>query len=243
MPHKVLRVKDPHDSYHIKKELFDLPMSLIVVGKSQLSGKSNFLTWLLCSDGAEYSKDFEGENMFIVSPSFSNDNKLKIIQRQFDIPETNIIHQFDEQLIEGIYEQVEEQYEEFESEDMKPPQSIIIFDDVSFDPDFKKSKIVKKIFQNGRHILLSTVVTAQVYTNVSTAARENSKGLILFDCSDRQIERMAFDHSQMPQREFKKMFRDTTKKKHSFLAINYSNDNDKRFLNTEFEPIDVEKYK
>ena len=243
MPHKVLRVKDPHDSYHIKKDLFDLPMSLIVVGKSQLSGKSNFLTWLLCSESAGYTKDFDGENIFIVSPSFTNDNKLKIIQRQFDIPPTNIIHQFDEQIIEGIYEQVEEQYEEHESDDIKPPQSLIIFDDVSFDPDFKKSKIVKKIFQNGRHILLSTIVTAQVYTNVSTAARENSKGLILFDSSDRQIERMAFDHSTLSMRDFKKMFRDTTKKKHSFMCINYSNDNDKRFLNTEFEPIDIESYK
>jgi len=40
---KVLRVKDPHDSYHVKKELFDLPMSMIIVGKSQLSGKSSFV--------------------------------------------------------------------------------------------------------------------------------------------------------------------------------------------------------
>ena len=242
MPHKVLRVKDPHDSYHIKKDLFDLPMSMIVVGKSQLSGKSNFLTWLLCSDSAGYSKDFLGENIYIISPSFSNDNKLKIIARQFDIPRTNIIEQFDEQLIDGIYEQVEEQYEDYESRGMKPPQSLILFDDVSFDPDFKKSKIVKEIFQNGRHILLSTIVTAQVYTNVSVAARENSKALILFDCSDRQIERMAFDHSTMPMRDFKQMFRNTTKKKHSFLCINYSNDNTHRFLDTEFNRIDTDSY-
>ena len=138
MPHKVLRVKDPHDSYHIKKELFDLPMSMIVVGKSQLSGKSNFLTWLLCSDAAGYSKEFLGENMYIISPSYSNDNKLKIIARQFDIPRTNIIEQFDEQLVEGIYQHVEEEYEDYESRGMKPPQSLILFDDCSFDPDFKK---------------------------------------------------------------------------------------------------------
>jgi len=243
MPHKVLRVKDPHDSYHIKKELFDLPMSMIVVGKSQLSGKSNFLTWLLCSQDAGYIDDFDGENMYIISPSYSNDNKLKIIARQFDIPRTNIIEQFDEGIVEGIYEQVEEQYEDFESRGMKPPQSLILFDDCSFNPEFKKSKIVKKIYQNGRHILLSTIVTAQVYTNISTAARENSKAVVLFDSSDRQIERMAFDHSTLPLRDFKQMFRDTTKKKHSFLCVNYSNDNDKRFLNTEFEPIDTDMYR
>ena len=243
MPHKVLRVKDPHDSYHIKKELFDLPMSMIVVGKSQLSGKSNFLTWLLCSDSAGYSKDFLGENIYIISPSFSNDNKLKIIARQFDIPRTNIIEQFDEQLVEGIYQHVEEEYEDYESRGMKPPQSLILFDDCSFDPDFKKSKIVKKIYQNGRHILLSTIVTAQIYTNISTAARENSKAVILYDCSDRQIERIAFDHSTIPMRDFKEMFRATTAKKFSFVCINYSNDNNKRFLNSEFEPINMDLYK
>ena len=243
MPHKVLRVRDPHDSYHIKKELFNLPMSMIVVGKSQLSGKSNFLTWLLCSDSAGYSKEFLGENMYIISPSYSNDNKLKIIARQFQIPRTNIIEQFDEQLIEGIYEQVEEMYEDYESRGMKPPQSLILFDDCSFDPDFKKSKIVKKIYQNGRHILLSTIVTAQIYTNISTAARENSKAVILYDCSDRQIERIGFDHSTIPMRDFKEMFRETTAKKYSFLCINYSNDNNKRFLNSEFEPINMDLYK
>lgn len=241
---KVLRVKDPHDSYHVKKELFDLPMSMIVVGKSQLSGKSNFLTWLLCSTGANYLNNFLGENIYIVSPSFSNDNKLKIIKRQFDIPDSNIIHQFDDQLVEGIYDEVEEQYEEHEAEKLKPPHSLIIFDDCSFSPEFKKSKIVKRCYQNGRHILLSTIVTAQVYTNVSCSARENSKALILFDSSDRQIERMAFDHGTVPMKQFKKMFRHTASQvKHSFLCINYSNPNTHRFLNTDFERIDMNDFK
>jgi len=127
---------------------------------------------------------------------------------------------------------------------LTPPHSLIIFDDCSFSPEFKKSKIVKKIYQNGRHILLSTIVTAQVYTNISTAARENSKALILFDSSDRQIERMAFDHGTVPMKQFKKMFRHTASQvKHSFLCINYSNPNTHRFLNTDFERIDMNDFK
>ena len=43
-------------------------------------------------------------------------------------------------------------------------------------------------------------------------------------------------------RDFKHMFRDTTKKKHSFLCINYSNDNTHRFLDTEFNRIDTDSY-
>ena len=235
---QVLKVKDKHDSYHIKKKLFDLPMSLLVVGKSQLSGKSNFLVWLCCSKQAGYIGDFLGENVYIISPSYTNDNKLKIIARQLEIPRSNIIDTFDERLIEGIYEEVEEQYEEAEAEGRKPAQSLIIFDDVSFNKDFKKSKMVEKIYSNGRHILLSVITTAQTYTSISTSARENSKALILYDCSDRQLERIAFDHSPVPMREFKKKFRDVaSRKKHTFMCINYSNKNDKRFLDSNFEPI------
>ena len=237
---QVLKVKDKHDSFHIRKKLFDLPLSLLVVGKSQLSGKSNFLVWLLASKQAGYINDFLGENVYIISPSYTNDNKLKILTRQLDIPRSNIIDTFDERVIEGIYEEVEEQYEEAEEEGKKPPQSLIIFDDVSFDKDFKKSKIVEKIFSNGRHILLSTIVTAQTYTSISTSARENSKALVLYDCSDRQLERIAFDHSPIKMKDFKKKFRQAaSQRKHTFMCINYSNPNKDRFLNSNFESIDM----
>ena len=40
----ILRVKDKSDSYYTKMErIFDLPMRLIIVGKSQLSGKSTVI--------------------------------------------------------------------------------------------------------------------------------------------------------------------------------------------------------
>ena len=38
------------------------------------------------------------------------------------------------------------------------------------------------------------------------------------------------------------MFRDVTNDKHSFLAINYSNDADERYLDSNLNPIDVNKY-
>jgi len=41
-------------------------------------------------------------------------------------------------------------------------------------------------------------------------------------------------------REFKKKFRDVaSRKKHTFMCINYSNKNDKRFLDSNFEPIEM----
>ena len=62
--------------------------------------------------------------------------------------------------------------------------------------------------------------------------------------SDRQLERVIDDHSTMGSKSFKQMFRDTaSQKKHSFMVVNYSNKNSERFLDSEFRPIDINKYK
>jgi len=38
------------------------------------------------------------------------------------------------------------------------------------------------------------------------------------------------------------MFRDITRDKHSYLAINYSNDANERYLDSDLKPINVEQY-
>ena len=60
-------------------DLFNLPMKLLIIGRSQLSGKSNFLGNLLLSDDPRlYGDDFEGENIYLFTPSVT-DHKLKVI--------------------------------------------------------------------------------------------------------------------------------------------------------------------
>ena len=242
---KVLKVKDPSEKYKIKHKLFDIPFSLILVGKSELSGKSNFCTWLLLSDNAGYKDVWDGENIYIVSPSLRTDYKLQVIVSQLDIPKGNLIEQYDEQLLESIYEMIEEEYEDAINDKKKPKQSLIIFDDMSFGKKLKKKgSIIEKIFCNGRHNLISVITTTQAYTSLLTECRENAKAMVLFDMSDRQLERVIDDHSTMGSKSFKQMFRDTaSQKKHSFMVVNYSNKNSERFLDSEFRPIDINKYK
>ena len=44
MSRQILKIRDKTDSYYTKlKDIFDLPMRLVIVGKSQLSGKSTII--------------------------------------------------------------------------------------------------------------------------------------------------------------------------------------------------------
>ena len=108
----IYKVKDEADKYYTKKDLiFDIPFRLLIVGKSQLSGKSNILVNLLLRDEF-YNKDFNGENIFLVSPSIKNDEKIKKIIKIKEIPEENLFTEYDEDVLKELYKMLEEEYEE-----------------------------------------------------------------------------------------------------------------------------------
>tara|TARA_R110001592_G_scaffold248669_1_gene511087 strand:+ start:254 stop:1003 length:750 start_codon:yes stop_codon:yes gene_type:complete len=243
---KILKMIDKNEKYNIKHPLFDVVFSLLVVGKSQLSGKTNILGALLLQDVKDggYKGIFQGENIYLVSGSMNTDYKLKVIKSELSIPDNNVIEEYDEKYISDIYNMIQDEYLEAVQNKEKPVNSLIIFDDMSFGGSLKKRhSIIQKIFCNGRHIGLSVIITTQSYVDLLTACRENSKGLILFDMSDRQLERVMDDHNNIGKKKFRKMFREVaSKKKHSFLVINYSADTLKdRFLDSDFNVIDTDK--
>lgn len=244
---KILAMKDTLSSYKVHKEhLFDLPMKLLIIGKSELSGKSTACGNLLLrpfdetdKDGAEfYKNDFKGENIYIVNPSLHLDEKWVNIVKAKAIPEGNIFFEFDEEELTTLYKKLEDQYKE-EQADGKVNQKLIIFDDCAYSGDLKAKNhgILAKMFANGRHIALSTIITSQKYSSINTLCRENSSGIILFECSAKQLELIADDHAIQSKKEFEKMFRACTREKHSFMVINYSNPIDSRFMDANFEPI------
>jgi hypothetical protein len=239
----MLKLKDKTDKYYINKPtIFNIPFKLIICGKSQLSGKTTVLANLLLRKKF-YKDDFNGENIFIVSPSIRNDNKLKIIIRQLHIPRSNLIDTYDEQLLTEIYSMIEEEYESAVEDERTPENYLFVFDDMSFSGVLKGRNgakvhgVINKMFCNGRHIMLSTILTTQSYVDISTACRENATGMILFSCSNRQLDQIADDHSFIKRQDFKRIFRETTKKKHSFLVVNYSNDADMRYLDSNFKQV------
>jgi len=244
----ILPCKDPHVGMRVSKpDLFDLPMRLIIVGKSQLSGKSTLISNLLLrpwSDedkgGAQYYKnDFKGDNIYIVCPSFDIDVKMSMIQKGLDIPDANIYREYDESELESWYDRIEEQFKKDVEDGKKPQHTLLVLDDIAFTGALKAHNhgVLTKIACNGRHILISLIVTSQKYTSISTVLRENCSGLICFESSNKQIDTLYEDHGNMSRKKFDEMFRDATKAKHSFLVINYSNDADRRFMDSTFTPI------
>ena len=66
---KMLKMKDKAEKHYTPKPMiFDIPFRLLIVGKSQLSGKTNLVGNLLLDPMDQfYGRDFKGENIFIVS--------------------------------------------------------------------------------------------------------------------------------------------------------------------------------
>jgi hypothetical protein len=191
-----------------------------------------------------YRDKFDGDNIVIISPSAKIDHKWRVMIEEHDIPDSNIYKGYNEQQLEVLYDLIKDEFQEDISNGIKPKHWLIIFDDISYGGDLKKKQhgIISKLASNGRHLLISTIITAQKYSDVSTGFRENMTGGIFFSCTNKQIDLIYTDHGMIPLKPFTKMFRDATNTKHSFFVINYSNDWNERYLDSEFKPIDTASY-
>lgn len=237
-------MKDNYKKYKIiKKDLFDMPFRLLIIGKSELSGKSNLIGNLLLRDNF-YKDMFKPENIYIICQSENIDHKWKVMIEQLEIPESNVCQNYDEDYLEALYELIKEEYEEAIENKKQPQHNLIIFDDVSFDGSLnnKKNGIISKLMCNGRHLLISSIQTAQKYSSLSTTSRENCTSLILFSCTNKQLDLIYEDHGLINKKAFIKMFREITDSPYSFMVINYSNKKNERYQDSEFKPIDYNKF-
>lgn len=241
-PVQIFKCKDKKENYYKKKaDLFDLPMRILCVGKSQYSGKSSWLLNMLEQDDDRlYKAEYDGGDMYIFSESLTSDTKIKNIIKQHDIPHSNTFEGYDENALDAIFDMVQDDYNDAINNNKKPKHSLIILDDCSFGGDLRKknNSTLNKIFCNGRHINLSVICTAQKYTQLHNTQRENATGVVLWDCSDKQLDLIAEDHNILEsKKEFKKMFRTVTHEPFSHMIVNYSNPRDRRYMNMNFEPI------
>jgi len=237
---KMKKVIDKTDSYYTKiPKFFDLPMKILINGKSQLSGKSTTILNLLLNEDFPYHKLFDGDDIYIVSNN-KLDNKVKILVDVKEIPLTNIMT-YNETELESLYEELEDKFMEETMDGGKPNNRIIIFDDVGYSGSLKNKQfgIVTKMIANGRHLNLSQIYTSQRFSMVNTTLRTNITGAILYSTSLKELELIADDMNYLDsKRKFIKLFREATKEKHSFLVVNFSGEQDELYLNSNFEPIE-----
>lgn len=247
---KVLKMSDRAESYRIKKKrTFDLPMRVLIVGKSQYAGKTNFVGNMLLRpygdddeydpDGDFYRRDFTGDNIYIICPSTDIDSKWRTIIEELDIPSGNVYTSYDEEQLERLYENLSADCTRRLNAGAKPEQTLVIMDDCSWSGDLKSKLhgVISKFACNGRQFFISLIVTSQKYTDIATTLRENATGMVLFGCSHKQAELIYNDVGDRDKKEFLRMFYDTTREPHSFMVVNYSKPADMRFMDVNFEPI------
>jgi len=240
MPLKILRMKDNSDSFVKKKnDIFDLPMRLIISGSSGM-GKTSILGNIILRNDA-YRNDFEPENIFIFSGSLKGDIKIKTMIKELDIPDGNVYTSYNEELMEHVYDELVDRFEEAINEKRKPEHSLIIFDDLAFSNLFAKSSKnsqIDRLFCNGRKFLISTILIIQKYTQLNTCARENATGLILGKSSNKQLELVESDFNYLNnKKEFLKMVRENTKSKHDFMV--FTPDKKEVYRNKDFKVIEL----
>ena len=239
---KILKVKDDAEKYYTKKkQIFDLPFKIAIIGASQRSGKTN---WIINAVGRNklYGKDFKPENIYIFSPSLNSSKWKKFIEAK-EVPEENLFGDLDEAVLETLYEDVEDEYNNAIDEKKRPANKIVIFDDLGFGGAMRgrsKFGIVDKLVMNGRHFNLSSAFLIQSYKQISPDVRGNLSGLVVFNLSTRELESIVHEHNYLENsKAFMKMFRNTTKKKHSNFIINYSNDPENLYMDSNFIPVKV----
>lgn len=238
--YNILKVRDKNDNYYTPIEnLFDLPMRLLINGKSQLSGKTTIILNLLLSPEFPYYGKFEGDNIYIVSNN-NLDNKLDMMAKKLEVPEQNRF-MFDEDHLEILYDDWEESFKEETMDGGKPANRLIIFDDCGYSgslKSYKKQNIVDKLICNGRHMNLSQIYTSQRFSQCSTTLRTNLTAAILFNTSAKELDLITDDMNYMAKsKDFINMFREHTKERRSFLVVNFSNPPDKLYMNQNFQPI------
>lgn len=246
MPFEVNKMRDDFDKIKTThKSLFDLPMKGLIISKSQIGmGKSNLIgNFLLKDDG--YKHIFEPDNIYIINPSAEIDKKFEVIIEELDIPRDNVFTEFSNQVLDSIYEMLEEEGKEELKEKKTIAPKLVIMDDCSFGGGLKSKKngSLSRLFCNGRHLNISIILTSQKYTDIANVCRENCTFVIAGGCSQKQLDHISDDHNILPNKKhFCQMFRKATEEPYSFLAINYNNKATERFLDKDFNVIDVSKY-
>lgn len=243
---KLYKMIDKTDSNTTQKDLIDnLAFRTILSGRSGL-GKTSIIGGLLLLPNF-YKNDFLGERIFLFSP-MKNDYKMNVIVKEKDIPSDNIFTEYDDDVLNALYDSLVDEYEENLEDgvkDKKKLNSLIILDDMSFDGSLKSGmyNAINRVFMNGRKHLISIIISSQKYSQISTGQRSNATSIFFYNSSMKERELFEADNNYLQsKKQFFKMLDDNLKGKRDFIYTNYSNEKDKFYLDKDFNVIDTNKY-
>ena len=239
---KTFKMKDKSDNFTIKKNngFFSLPARILGIGKTGC-GKSS-----ICLGNFLLLPEFwRGlilpENIFIFSGSLAGDLKLSVIRENLEIPDENCFDSFDEVVGHTIYDMLVDNFNDAVNNNMKPEHSLIVFDDLGFTNMMNKNKknsILDRIFSNGRKYLISTLCLNQRISQISTNAREQASGIVLFKASKKQKELIEADFNYLPsKKQFMDMLTSHTEGKNDFMVIDLNDPDENIYKDKNFKKI------
>jgi len=236
---EILKVKDKCDSYYIDiPGLPNINFKIAIIGASQRSGKTTVILNFLLRDKF-YKQYFHGDDIFLITNN-KLDNKLSMLADEKEIPKSNI-QVYDEDMLEAIYEELEDDFLASIEMEEKPTPKLMIFDDVAYSGKLKDKTagIVSKIAMNGRHAMISSIFTSQKLSLLQTGLRTNLSAVILFSTNNKELELAEADFNFLDSKqEFFQLFRRATSTPNSFMVIDLNAPtNQLRYLDKNFNPL------
>ena len=237
--YEILKVRDKTDSYYIDVPgLPNINFKIAIIGASQRSGKTTVILNFLLRDKF-YKQYFHGDDIFLITNN-KLDNKLSMLADEKEIPKSNI-QVYDEDMLEAIYEELEDDFLASIEMEEKPTPKLMIFDDVAYSGKLKDKTagIVSKIAMNGRHAMISSIFTSQKLSLLQTGLRTNLSAVILFSTNNKELELAEADFNFLDSKqEFFQLFRRATSTPNSFMVIDLNAPtNELRYLDKNFNPL------
>lgn len=147
----------------------------------------------------------------------------------------NIISKYNDLELNELIDEIEE--------DEEAPRVLMLFDDMIFSniSNHHKLNSIDRLFMNGRHANISTIIASQKYTSLNMSSRcINASMVILFGLNNKELRIASEEHSNyLTPDEFIKMYKEHTKQPYSFIAVNYDKPVKERFYNSNFELIEI----
>jgi hypothetical protein len=202
-----------------------LPMRSVLLGPSG-SGK----TVLLVSMILDIYRDCFAR-IYIWSPSVFVDQSWEPVKKYIDkdlkINSDKEKLYFDEYRHEDLENVINTQYkliDHMKKQDYKKLYNIlIVIDDFADNPSFTRhSKLLHSLYTRGRHLMISTITSTQVFNALSTIIRKNITQLYVYKLRNyKDLEAVLEELSALTDKKtLLEMYSMATKEPHSFLYVN-----------------------
>jgi len=236
---KIRKVIDKSDSQVIDMGILpNVRFFGMLVGKTGAS-KTTLLINMLLNPEFGYDKIFKGDNIYVFSGSLNSDKKLEKLIETKDLGQSNLYSEYDNDLLNALYDKLEEEYNERDVNDEPVEYPLIILDDLSFAMGRgKEFNALTRLAQNSRKLGISVLITTQHYSQIPLAVRNNISFAVLYATSSKNLAIIEEEHNYLKsKREFNTMWKDNVIGKRDFVVVNYDNDKNDIYLNKEFEKI------